>query len=388
MLNSSHETRPHILIVGAFPPPGRKIFGGIITSCNALLDSSLPARASLTLVDTTQISNPPPSLGVRLLLASRRCLWYLRQFERRRPDVVLLFTAVGASVLEKGAMGWYARLRGVPALIFPRGGPLIASTRKSRIARWWVRAAFRGARGVLCQGPVWHDFAVEVLGFRPQDAPIVPNWTATPRLLTIGRNRSFSNGDGPVRLLFLGWVDREKGVVELFEACRQLLDSRKLELNVVGEGNASTLAREIAARNGMDPVVRFSGWLDPSGVEKALAEADVLVLPSWSEGFPNAMIEAMAARVAVVVSAVGNVPELVADGEQALLIQPRNVEALRQALERVIDDPGFRRRLADGGFRLAESEFGVEQATDRIMKAARDVIDRFGDQRAVAGSTR
>src|SRR6185295_10954214 len=109
-----NQARARVLFVGAFPPSGHPIFGGMVTSCRALLASTLPARVELVLLDSTQISNPPPSLPVRLLLAAVRCVRFVWLFERRRPDVVLLFVAVGASIIEKGAMAWYARLRGVP----------------------------------------------------------------------------------------------------------------------------------------------------------------------------------------------------------------------------------------------------------------------------------
>src|SRR5262252_9412363 len=151
MLKREHGVRqPRILIVGAFPPADSKIFGGVVSSCRILLASSLPTRAQLTLVDTTQASNPVPPLLVRLWLAVPRFWRYVSAFERARVDVVLLFTAVGASVAEKGVMAWYARLRGVPAMMCPRGGQVIDDCARSRFTRFYVRLALRGARTILC----------------------------------------------------------------------------------------------------------------------------------------------------------------------------------------------------------------------------------------------
>ena len=124
----------------------------------------------------------------------------------------------------------------------------------------------------------------------------------------------------------------------------------------------------------MDSAVRFSGWMERLGVEKALSEADVFVLPSWAEGLPNAMIEAMAAGLAVVVSAVGNIPDLVRAGTEALLVGPQDVPALREALKKVIDDPSLRRNLGEAGYSLAARQFTVEQAADRILQAVNEVV--------------
>ncbi|HIE83591.1 MAG TPA: hypothetical protein EYQ00_06970 [Dehalococcoidia bacterium] len=111
--------RPHVLFVGAFPPTHRKVFGGNVTDCKALLESSFPEHVELTLLDSTQISNPGPSSPVRVVLAIKRLIRFLILFERRRPDALLLFSSGGASLLEKATMAWWARLRSVPSLIFP-----------------------------------------------------------------------------------------------------------------------------------------------------------------------------------------------------------------------------------------------------------------------------
>ena len=374
---------PRLLFVGAFPAPERAVFGGMVTDCRALLRSSLPQRLTLDLVDSTQASHPPPGLLVRLMLAIKRFCGYIGRLERQRPDAVLLFTAAGASVLEKGAMAWYARARGVPALMFPRGGPVLDACRRSAFTRWWVRHAFGGARMVLCQGPTWQVFAREVLGFDRADAPLVPNWTATRELLALGAaRRAHAN---IVRLLFVGWVDREKGIGELLEACRRLAASRQFELLLVGEGNLSQAAEEFVAQHRLERFIRFAGWRMGEELHAAYAQADVFVLPSWSEGLPNALIEAMAAGVACVITGVGSIPDVVHDEESALLIPPRDVVALERALARIIDDAGLRASLGAAAHRIAERDFSVEPAVDRMV-AAVEAVRRAPRRGARAGS--
>lgn len=373
--------RPRVLFVGAFPSADRKVFGGMVTSCRALLGSSLPRRLDLDLLDSTQASHPPPRLPVRLVLAFRRFLIFLVRFGRRRPDAVLLFTAVGASVVEKGAMAWYARLRGVPALIFPRGGAMIDACERSAFTRWWVRLAFRGARMVLCQGQAWRAFACNVLGFSAADAPIVHNWTATEEFLAIGRQRPMRR-DAVVRLLFVGWLDIEKGVAELLAACRPLLLERRVRLVLVGEGNMSEKARAMVQVDALADVVEFRGWLEASQLQAAYAAADVFVLPSWYEGLPNAMVEAMAAKLAIVVSSVGNIPDVVDDGCSALLVAPRDEQALAAALTRVVDDSALRDRLAAAAFEIAQRRFSVEPAADGIYDSVQHALGNEAPRRA------
>jgi glycosyltransferase involved in cell wall biosynthesis len=375
--------RPRILFVGAFPGAGARALGGMVTSCAALLRSSLPERVELDLLDSTQLSNPPPGLALRLLRAVQRCARFLARFERRRPDAVLLFVAVGASMVEKGAMAWYARLRGVPVIMFPRGGSVVDDCRDSAWTRAWVRACFGGARAIVCQGEGWRRFAIETLGFAPGNVRVMRNWTATPELLEIGARRT-PRADPGVRLLFLGWLERDKGIFELLEACRQLADGRQFTLQIAGDGHAAAAARDLVARHGLAERVRFRGWLRGDELHAALAEADVLVLPSWAEGLPNAMVEAMAAQLAVVVTAVGAIPEVISDRRSGLLAEPRDAGSLVRALAAALDDRELRERVAGEGYRIARRDFGVEEAVARLIEEIEHAV-AAGRERRLSG---
>lgn len=366
----TNATRPRLLFVGAFPPPERQIFGGQVTACRTLLESSFPRHFELDLIDSTQITNPPPGFFKRLYLAGRRFADFLWRVERGRPGVVLLFLAIGASVVEKGAMAWYARLRGIPAVLFPRGGQLMDRAERSPAYRRFLRIAFGGGTMVFCQSPRWHTFVIDVLRFPPERAPVIMNWTATSDALALGRERKLNVNDVP-RLLFVGWLDREKGIDELLEACRTLHERGKadFDLRVAGEGNRSDAARAFVKLHGLSSKVEFCGWLEGEALHQELRKADIFVLPSWSEGLPNAMIEAMAARLVVVVTPVGSIPDVIANGIDGVVIPVKDANALADALEGLLADPAAVQRLANAGFEKAEKQFGVEEAVERIVSA-------------------
>lgn len=367
------NNRPKLMIVGAFPSKDKMVFGGIVTSCKALLGSSLPKRVELELIDSTQISNPPPVLFLRLLIAIRRVVEFLIRFEAFRPDAILVFTSTGASLIEKGAMARYARLRGVPALVFPRGGRLLDDFDRSCFSRWSARFSLSRATKILCQGEQWQEFVTTKLHRAIEDAPLVRNWTATNELLEIGQNRRTRDFNSPIRLLFVGWLDRKKGVMDLLEVMARFSNTRDLVLDCVGEGNVSQLARQRVGEYGLADRVRFRGWLQGEVLVKVFRDADIFVLPSWAEGLPNAMIEAMAARLAIVATAVGNIPSVIADGDNGLLVPPKDLEALERALDRMITDVAMRNVLADHAYNFAKDQFGVETAVGKIIGIVEDV---------------
>ena len=373
------KRKPTVIVVGGFPPEGVKIFGGIVTSCRALIRSSIPSRFNLVLVDTTQKSNPPPLFIVRLVLSIRRLFEYVLKIVTNRPDAVLLFTSNGASLVEKGCMAWFARILGIPSLMFPRGGEMIQDARKSSFQRAWIRLALNGSRIFLCQGPAWHRFATRDMAFAADRVVIVPNWTASENLLRIGESRSAMPAITNPRILFLGWLEKEKGIFELLEVFDQLCDTYSCTLTIAGRGNAENAARKFVKHRELDGRVHFAGWVAGSDLESVLMESDILVLPSWAEGLPNAMIEAMAAGLAVVVSAVGNIPDVITNNKQALLVPPKDVAALKIALEKVLRDPQLRTELAQCGHEFAKSNYSVEPAVELLSKTIEALITNNQD---------
>ena len=363
--------RIRVMIVGAFPPPSLKVYGGVVTVCRTLVESEFGEEFDLFLLDTTQASNPPPGFAVRAVRALRRFMNFLRMLFRSRPDTVILFASVGASLYEKAAMAWFARLTGCTPMLFPGGGKLmdtvVPGTRRTRV----LAAYLKGSRYFLCQGPAWKRFATDVLGFRPEQAPIIPNWTATEEHLAVGAARARPTpADRELRLVFVGWLEEKKGVLDLVTACAALKD-RAWHLDLVGLGHAEETVRTRLREAGLESRVTFHGWLSPDQVRRRLAEADVFVLPSWGEGLPNAMIEAMAAGVAVVVTSVGNIPDVVEHGVHGLVVPPRDPRELTRSLALLFADRALLDRLAENGRTLADAEFSVPNAVAHLSRVVR-----------------
>ncbi len=371
--------KPRVLLVGGFPSRhARKVYGGQVAVCTRILDSSFADRHIVTTLDTTQISNPPPSFPIRLLLAGRRLLLFFAAMTFRRPDVIIIFLADGASTVEKGVMARFAKVCGVPVMVFPRAGALI----RQYFSRRWFAHIVRHTLGrsdmFLCQGLSFQRFAVRELGFVTESAPVIPNWTALGAHLRIGAGRDYLHHTGRPQILFLGWLEEFKGVFELLEAARLLYDS-KIEFHLVfgGDGAALPKALDFVERHVMKEVVSFSGWVDEEAKESLLKSSQIFVLPTWSEGLPNAMIEAMSAGLACVVTKVGMIPDYVVQGRDALLVDPKDVSGIAGALKILVCDPKLREKIGRSGFQLASSNFNLENGAEllsaAVTKVCRDI---------------
>jgi len=102
-------------------------------------------------------------------------------------------------------------------------------------------------------------------------------------------------------------------------------------------------------------------------VPALLDRLDVVALPSWTEGLPLTVLEAMAHARPVVATPVGGTPEVVVDGETGLLVPPRDPAALAGALRRLLEDPDFARSLGEAGRRRVAERFSLDAMTKRIL---------------------
>jgi len=370
-----------LLIVGAFPSEDSSIIGGILTSCRLLMASDLPNYFDLVLIDSTQKSNPAPRYVIRLFFAIQRTLGYFSALLREKPDAVLLFTSVGASVVEKGTMAWLARSKKRPVFLFPQGGLLIDDFRNKSWQRRWILPMMKGATHILCQGPAWQAFAIKDLGYTEKNAPIIYNWSATTDLLRLGAARVLHIDKPKLKILFLGWLEQEKGIFELLEACRRLWAENSFLLTIAGSGNAEKKVRDLVAEHDMDAYVSLEGWVHNEQKINLLNSADILVLPSWAEGFPNAIIEAMAAKVAVIVSAVGNVPDMLQHRKQAMIVPPKDVNALIDALNELFVNPSLRMEIAERGFDYARENLSTQKGVERLAGIVKAAIEHYKELR-------
>ena len=367
--------KPKLLMVGAFAPSERNVYGGLVTSCRALVNSSFPQQFNLTLIDSTQVSNPPPGLLIRALIAIRRFSLFVFKVCWTRPDAVLVFSTSGLGLLEKGVMGRFSQLVGARVLMFPRGGNLLRNYENSKLMRACSSIAFKKANKVLCQGKQWQSFVTQKLRRRHEDAPIVENWTASKELLKIGSNRTYDrNEKTPLKILFVGWLDREKGVMDILQALSDFSRKGRFQIEFVGEGNVLNEAKDFVGENGLEKDVVFSGWLEGPALCKAYQRSEVFLLPSWMEGLPNAMIEAMAAGLPPVVSSVGNIPSVIEDRKNGLLVEPKTPGSVSSALNRIMDNELLLEKLGKNAYEFARDNFSTEVAVKKLSSVIHEVL--------------
>lgn len=322
--------RPEVVFVGGFDD--RAVKGGQIFACKALVASPISEQVRWVLIDSSMASLPPPPFWRRAWSAIGRVLRLARTLASP-PSVVLIFTSAGASFVEKSLMVLLARLCGTPVVLCPRSGLIIDMVDRSKLARWMVKAAV-SASLVVCQGQGWADYYSRLAP--SAKTRVIPNFIDTEVYAAVPPPVD----DSETRILFLGWIDRNKGIYELLAAAERLVArGRRFKLILAGSGAELESFRQAVSASTASVCIETPGWVDGAGKRRLLAWSHLLVLPSYREGLPNVVLEAMASGRAVVATSVGAVPEVVQAGVTGLLCPPGDAEALADALDRLVTHP-------------------------------------------------
>ncbi len=179
---------------------------------------------------------------------------------------------------------------------------------------------------------------------------------------------------GPrIRLLFVGTLLERKGIFVLVETAKLLLKQMdNFVVTYVGAGPlAGELARSIDDAGLSDYVELKGGVYNESNLWREYDAADIFVFPTYAEGFPRVILEAMARGLPVVSTRVSGIPGLVKD--HALLVSPGSPYEVAEAILKVIDDPMLRRNLIRGGREIAR-QYTLEETTRRRAEAIRSVL--------------
>jgi glycosyltransferase involved in cell wall biosynthesis len=165
---------------------------------------------------------------------------------------------------------------------------------------------------------------------------------------------------------FLGSLNASKGVDTLIAASAQLAHKHPVRLVVAGDGPLRAELDREASLSGVP--IAVLGRLPAADVPRFLAAVDVLAVPSYDEGLPRVVLEAMAMGIPVVASSVGGIPEAIEHEKTGLLIPPSNPTALAKALARVLDDPALASRLGAAGRERVLAEFDARAGWRKLAE--------------------
>lgn len=274
----------------------------------------------------------------------------------------------------------YVRKHDIPLFVVSHGTLLNTLGNHPRGVDEKIRQTLDAATGVLCVSETLTEKARRLTD--PSKVETVPIG-ADPDTFPVDRKadirRELDIPSDATVVLFVGAFTESKGVAEICSALSTLdtsvLDSSNTVFAFVGrDGELEERLRRTAVENGLSDRYIYAG-LPPLALRRWYAAADLLLLPSYSEGRPTVIYEAMASETAVLASHVDGIPEQVVDGETGVLIPPADTDALVEALESLVGDHKLLERMGTAGYeRLLDSGWTWTDHASRVQELHREAL--------------
>ncbi len=202
----------------------------------------------------------------------------------------------------------------------------------------------------------WHKFDICQLGVDTQQYQN-----------TLRSHSSVARKQSPITILCVGRLTPAKGQRILLAACQRLLrDGYNFRTVIIGDGPDAEALRSACKELGLEAHVQFTGAQNQTEVRNWYALADIFALPSFAEGIPVVLMEAMACRIPCVSTRITGIPELIHDGKYGLLVTPSDVHALALALAKLIDTPLLRETLGAAGQVRVQTDYNLHLNVARL----------------------
>ncbi len=295
------------------------------------------------------------------------CLGTLLRLRLQGHRLYHLHMAMKGSFLRKSIIVFLLKLTRARVILHLHGSEFDQyQETASALVKWLMRHTLLAADVVVVLSRRWES-TVAGIDKRIQARLIYNYVEPVPEIQLSGALLQHQHKPGTVRYVYMGEVGRRKGIYDLLPAFAQLCQQHdKVELLVCGSGEIE-LARARAEECGIGDRVTFLGWISGNDKYAILSSADVLVLPSYHEGLPMAILEAMSLGKCVISSTVGGIPEIIASGENGLLHRPGDVPMLVEMLGRAAN-PTVRGELGRQGRTSYNERFTPNSIVPQIRR--------------------
>jgi len=375
-LDMAAERKLSILINGPLPPP----LGGMATYCEDYLCSPLSEEFELIFCRAILIKSVFTKKGLlRFFLRTFNSiliiLVWIVMLVMRRVDISHVHTNSYGGFYVKAVLSILARIFGARTILHMHGAEFKAFyTGMARWNKWLTRRLINMNSYLIVLSKEWRDF-FESIGIQKDRIVVISNSVYLPDL------RSRKKASNRLTVLFMSRFERRKGIYELLAAIESRKDFLK-NCRFVLAGPKTDEWHSISERierSGLSLLVDLPGSLVGDTKDRAYREADIYILPSYAEGMPIGLLEAMSYGLACITTPVGGIPDVIRDHENGLLIEPGSVEALSMALEKIATSAELCRRIGEQARGTIQERFNWDVRTKELSCLYRKLTMRKAD---------
>ncbi|MDO5542829.1 MAG: glycosyltransferase family 4 protein [Acinetobacter sp.] len=305
----------------------------------------------------------------------RNFLFFLYYLVKYKPDVVHLTSSGSFGLFKDVLFGIVARLFGIPFVIHFRFGRIPELCLKKNWEWKLLKKVINLSSSAIVLDIESHSTLsnnhFNNIYIVPNPMPLIVEEKMGKLIDKNKLNKNFFN------IIFVGHVIKNKGIFELVKALCHLNNID--ELVIVGPFEAEIREELINLSGSKSKKLRFTGTLEKHQVLAEMEKAKMLVLPSYTEGFPNVIIEAMAMRCPIIATNVGAIPDMLNNGSNqpaGLVIEPKSVEALIYAINFMISNPDQAEVFTCNAFLKVKNEYTLEKICDQYENIWKNSVNR------------
>ena len=287
------------------------------------------------------------------------------ELKNNKPDLVHIHMSHSGSFDRANLIKKLCGKKDVPVVIHLHGSEFKKFYNRSSVNKQKeICEFFSDVYAVIVLGENWKEFIVSI---SPKaNVCVLNNSIAIPK---IGVKQSKTN----INFLFMGVLIKRKGVIDLLEAINQLkkegnLDKINVKFNIGGSGEEYEELTKYVETNSLKEYIEFLGWVDNENKENILMKNQVFVLPSYNEGLPIAILEALSYGMPIISTNVGSIDEAVYNERNGYLLQPGNIEELKNKLAILINNFEIRKKMGVESRKIAKEKFDEKEYYKELLK--------------------
>lgn len=335
--------------------------GGMTAVVQTYRDAGFFDRRGVTYIATYK------GPGIRQIWVFAGALWQLvARLGGGKVTLLHVHSASRGSFWRKSIVCAVGRFFRVPYIFHVHSGEFVQfySMGCGDLAKSWLRKTLRDAVVVVALTEQWRKAFEQIEPAARVE--VITNPVSVPLRLP-------AKPHGPRTVLFLGRLTAKKGAFDLVQSIPGVLEhDADVRFILAGDGEIQAI-RALAEQLGIADRVLTPGWIEGAAKDEALAQSFLLVLPSYFEGLPMCVLEAMACGVPVIATRVGGIPDVIDHGRTGLLIAPGDVPGLTEATLDLLRCSELRERIRIGAFDVVAKKFSSAQ----VLGALSTIYDRF-----------
>jgi len=324
-----------IILVGADPKHSTEHKGGVLTLSISLIEYCKNNDIKIEIINTLKNSFKSNNLLYNFKKGFKRVFILFNLLRSNKINNVILFTGANFSFLERILMCFICKIFKINSTLVIVDGFFFNVLNSNKIYKYFIKLLLKIPSKIISTGTKWTNLFTYL---KVNNEKIIKLNYWLPKNIEIKKYPKNKQNNSVLNFLFVGWLVKEKGIYEIMDSIKLLKLNYTFNFTFVGNGPLFSFLKNEIEFNNLQNFVFLKGWLNDNEYIKILEESDIFVLPSYAEGFPISLIEALAFGLPCIVTDVGGITDSVIDNKNGYVVRINNSLDLYLAMLKYINN--------------------------------------------------